>query len=150
MAGMKPDTPRERERADGCSPSTDEALAFAVAAARIAAENKTADVEVLDLRGLSGFADFFVLGTGSSDRQMHAVVDFVEEHARSLGRSPFKLADSRSAHWILADYVDVVVHLFDEQHREFYDLSGLWGDAPRVPWEEESPAKADPLRPKDA
>lgn len=115
--------------------TAEDALAFAVAVARIAAANKTEDVEVLDLRGLSSFADFFVIGTGTSARQMHAVVDFVEEHARSVGRAPFRVADSREAHWILTDYIDVVIHLFDAEHREYYDLSNLWGDAPRVPWE---------------
>ncbi|HOO17644.1 MAG TPA: ribosome silencing factor [Phycisphaerae bacterium] len=112
-----------------------EAREFAIAVARIAAENKTTEVEVLDLRGLSGFADYFVLGTGTSERQMHAVVDLVEEHARAIGRTPFRVADSREAHWILTDYVDVVLHLFDAEHRDYYDLSNLWGDAPRVPWE---------------
>ncbi|MGD8450819.1 MAG: ribosome silencing factor [Phycisphaerae bacterium] len=146
---MTANAPRRREKPADDPSAADDALAFAIAAARIAADNKTADVEILDLRGLSGFADFFVLGTGSSDRQMHAVVDFVEEHAKAVGRSPFKLADSRSAHWILADYVDVVVHLFDQQHREFYDLSGLWGDAPRVSWEENKPDKQGPLRPEN-
>ena len=119
---------------------SDEALQFAITAARVAVEHKTEDVEVLDLRGLSSFADFFVLGTGTSDRQMHAVVDRLEEHAKGVGRSPFKVADSRDAHWILADYVDVVVHLFDAEHRDYYDLSGLWGDAPRIEW---SPEEAD-------
>jgi ribosome-associated protein len=114
---------------------SEEARDFAVAVARIAAENKTAEVEVLDLRGLSGFADFFVLGTGTSERQMHAVVDLVEDYARRIGRSPFRVADSREAHWILTDYVDVVLHLFDAEHRDYYDLSNLWGDAPRVQWE---------------
>ena len=99
---------------------------------------------MLDLRGLSGFADFFVLGTGTSGRQMHAVVDILEEHAKSVGRAPFRVADSREAHWILSDYVDVVVHLFDAQHRDYYDLANLWGDAPRVSWEPEDGASTSP------
>jgi ribosome-associated protein len=116
---------------------TDDAREFALAVARIAAENKTAEVEVLDLRGLSSFADFFVLGTGTSERQMHAVADLVEEYARAAGRAPFRVSDSREAHWMLTDYVDVVLHLFDAEHRDYYDLSNLWGDAPRVQWEAE-------------
>jgi ribosome-associated protein len=126
---------RKAKPAETPQNSADDALEFAIAAARVAAENKTEDVEVLDLRGLSTFADFFVLGTGTSDRQMHAVVDLVEEYARGVGRTPFRVADSRSAHWILSDYVDVVLHLFDAQHRDYYDLSNLWGDAPRIPWQ---------------
>jgi ribosome-associated protein len=113
----------------------EEAAGFAIAAARIAAENRAEDVAVLDLRGLSSFADFFVVGTGTSDRQMHAALDFIADHARTLGRTPFRVANSREAYWILADYVDVVIHLFDAEHREYYDLESLWGDAPRVAWE---------------
>lgn len=113
----------------------EETRAFAVAAARLAAEMKTSDVQVLDLRGLSSLADYFVIGTGTSDRQMHAVLGKVEDRARQMRRRPFKVSDSQSASWILADYVDVVVHLFDREHREYYDLDGLWGDAPRLQWE---------------
>jgi ribosome-associated protein len=112
----------------------DDALRFAADVARIADENKTEDVAVLDLRGLSNLTDFFVIGTGTSDRQMHAVVDLIEEHAKAVGRSPFKVADTRKADWILADYVDVVIHLFDARHRDYYDLDGLWGDAPQIDW----------------
>ena len=112
-----------------------DAQAFAQAAARLAAENKTEDVVVLDLRGLSSLADFFVLGTGTSERQMHAVLDALFEYARGLGRRPLSVADSSRGTWLLADYVDVVVHLFDEEHRAYYDLDGLWGDAPRVAWD---------------
>ena len=122
----------------------DDAQEFAVAAARLAVANKTEDVEVLDLRGLSGLADFFVIGTGTSDRQMHAVLDLLEEHAKAVGREPFKVADSREASWILADYVDVIVHFFDAKHRDYYDLANLWGDAPRVAWESEDKPAAPP------
>ena len=112
-----------------------ETLEFAVAAARIAAENKAENVCVLDLRGLSNLADYFVIGTGTSGRQMHAVLDHIMEHARTAGRRHLNVADASDASWLLADYVDVVVHLFDEEHRGYYDLDGLWGDAPRVEWD---------------
>lgn len=119
----------------GPASPNDDARAFAVAAARIAHENKSENVSVLDLRGLSTLADFFVIGTGTSGRQMHAVLDHILEHARTVGRRHFNISDTTDASWLLADYVDVVVHLFDEQHRNYYDLDGLWGDAPRVEWE---------------
>jgi ribosome-associated protein len=105
---------------------------FAVAAARIAVENKTENVCVLDLRGLSNLADYFVIGTGTSSRQMHAVLEYILAHARAADRRPYNVADTTDASWLLADYVDVVIHLFDEEHRSYYDLDGLWGDAPRV------------------
>jgi ribosome-associated protein len=111
-----------------------DAPAFALAAARIAADNKIDNVRVLDLRGLSTLADFFVLGTATSNRQMYAVFDHLEEHARSVQRRPFSKGDTTSGSWLLIDYVDVVIHLFDEEHREYYDLDALWGDAPEVDW----------------
>ncbi len=93
------------------------------------------DVSVYDLRWLSSLADYFVIGTGRSGRQMGAVLDRIQEHAAAVGRKPLANPDKRSTTWILADYVDVVVHLFDRDHRSYYDLDGLWGDAPRVPVE---------------
>jgi ribosome-associated protein len=116
-------------------PRVNDAIDFACDVARIAAANKIEDVAILDLRGLSGLTDFFVIGTGTSDRQMSAVLDHIAAHARSVHRRLFKVTDTRAARWVLADYVDVVVHLFDAQHREYYDLDGLWGDAPRVDWQ---------------
>ncbi|RMF74368.1 MAG: ribosome silencing factor, partial [Planctomycetota bacterium] len=109
---------------------------FAIETARIAAANRCEDVAVLDLRGLSPLADFFVLGTGSSARQMHATLDRLREYARTVDRAAFRIADTSDAVWILADYVDVVVHLFDAAHREYYDLDGLWDEAPRIDWTE--------------
>lgn len=122
-------------RANAVDLSDEDARAFAVMTARIAAEQKTENVCVLDLRGLSNLADYFVIGTGTSGRQMHAVLDHIREHAATVGRRHFNIGDSRDASWLLADYVDVVVHLFDAEHREYYDLDGLWGDAPRVEWQ---------------
>lgn len=112
-----------------------DARELAIAAARIAADDRTANVCVLDLRGLSNLADFFVIGTGTSDRQMRAVLDAIEAHAKSIGSRPYHVTDSTQATWMLADYVDVVIHLFDQEHRDYYDLDSLWGDAPRVAWE---------------
>ncbi len=112
---------------------------FAVSVARIAADNKTEKVRVLDLRGISSIADFFVLGTGTSGRQMLAVLDFIKQYGLEVGRKPFSISDRSDSHWLLVDYVDVVVHLFDEQRRGFYDLDGLWGDAPQVAWQATTP-----------
>jgi ribosome-associated protein len=87
--------------------AADDAQQFAVAAARIASDTKTEDVAVLDLRGISSLTDFFVIGTGTSDRQMRAVFDRIEEHADGVGRSPFRVTDRRATAWLLADYVAV-------------------------------------------
>jgi len=138
MDSMSDPQPHEPAESGSAPPApADDALAFAIAAARIAHANRTEDVEVLDLRGLTSFADYFVIGTGTSDRQMHAVLDLLEEYARSVDREPYRVANSHSASWILADYLDVVIHLFDEKHRDYYDLANLWGDAPRVRWQPE-------------
>ena len=112
----------------------DDARTFAIAVARIASDHKTEEISVLDVRGLCSFADFFVIGTGTSERQMHAVLDHIHDFAEEVHRRPFKIADTREASWVLADYADVIIHLFDAQHREYYDLDGFWGDAPTVDW----------------
>jgi ribosome-associated protein len=118
----------------------DDALAFSILAARVAAEHRTDGVVVLDLRGLSSIADYFVIGTGTSDRQMHAALAGIEEAARAAGRRPYRVSDPRDSSWLLADYIDVVIHLFDTRRRAYYDLDGLWGDAPRVEWRESTAA----------
>ena len=120
------------------SKATDNAIDFACEVARIAAEQKTENIAVLDLRGISSLTDFFVIGTGTSSRQMRAVLKHIADHARSVDRRVFNVANPREAVWILADYVDVVVHLFDAPHREYYNLDDLWGDAPSVDWAAES------------
>ncbi len=107
---------------------------FARELARIADENHCDDVVVLDLRGLSSVADFFIIATGTSDRQMRAVVDQMEHYGKRIGQRRYGLSGYDSPSWVLADYVDVVVHLFDPSKRAYYDLELLWGDAPRVEW----------------
>ena len=109
-------------------------LNFAIEAARIAEDNRAEDLVVLDLRGISSIADFFVIGTGTSQRQMQAIIDQIEEFGRKVGQRPFGYSGRDSDTWVLADYVDVVVHMFSPDRRRYYDLELLWGDAPRVPW----------------
>lgn len=118
------------------TPSTthEQARQFAIQAANLAAEYKIENIVVLDLRGLSSLTDFFVIGTGTSSRQMHATLERLREIARNEDRRPYRTSEPTDASWMLADYVDVVVHLFDEQHRSYYDLDSLWGDAPLVDW----------------
>jgi ribosome-associated protein len=131
----KPARPEAVQPPDAPPNAADDPVAFAIGVARLAVEYKATAVEVLDLRGLSNLADVFVLATGTSDRQMEAVLGAIEGYAETLGRSPFRPSNIADTKWMLADYVDVVVHLFDAEHRTYYDLDGLWGDAPRVEWE---------------
>lgn len=109
-----------------------EAKGLSVAAARIAAERHCSDIVVLDLRGKSPATDFFVIATGTSDRQMRTVADEISQEAKSSGFSVFGRAGYEQAKWILLDFVDVVVHIFDNEFRDYYDLELLWGDAKRV------------------
>ncbi len=105
----------------------------AINAAKVAADTRCSNVVVLDVRGLSPVTDYFVIGTGTSDRQMRAVADAVEEAAReTTGERP--ISRSVDEHWILLDFVDVVVHIFSDESRHFYDLESLWGEAKRVDW----------------
>ena len=111
-------------------------LEFAKEAARIAEEMHAEEVLILDLRGLSSVADFFVIGTGTSDRQMRAIADEIESYGRGVGQKPYGVNVYDSPTWLLIDYVDVVIHLFDPSKRHYYDLELLWGDAPRIEWQQ--------------
>jgi len=106
--------------------------AFALAAAQVAAERHCSDIVVLDLKGKSPATDYFVIATGISDRQMRTVADEISEAARKRGLRRFGRAGYEQARWILLDFVDVVVHIFDSEYRDYYDLELLWGDAKRL------------------
>ena len=112
--------------------------AFALAAAKIAAERHCSDILVLDLKGKSPATDYFVIATGTSDRQMRAVADEICESAREQGQQRFGRAGYEQARWILLDFVDVVIHIFDAEYRDYYDLELLWGDAERLTWDKAS------------
>ncbi len=115
---------------------------LAVAAARIARDDNCEDIVVLDLRGISPVTDYFVIASGSSDRQMRTVAEDVKRHGVSIGQKVWHAAGLDSAEWVCLDFVDVVVHLFDERHRRYYDLELIWGGAPRVDWEGDPGGKA--------
>lgn len=88
----------------------------------------------MDLRGISPVTDFFVVCTGTSDRQMRAVADSVMDYGKKVGEKPYGIAGYENAAWILVDFVDVILHVFSRSHRTYYDLELLCGDAPRVEW----------------
>ncbi len=108
------------------------AKAFALATAKVAAERHCTDIIVLDLRGISPATDYFVIATGTSNRQMRAVADEICEQARNQHMQRFGRAGYQQGRWILLDFVDVVIHIFDRQYREYYDLELLWGDAKKL------------------
>jgi len=107
----------------------------AAAAARAAADKQAEDVVVLDVHDLIVITDFFVVCTGTSDRHVKTVVEEVEKALRGLERKPVRREGEQDGRWVLLDYVDVVVHVFAEEERGFYDLERLWRDAPRLAWD---------------
>ena len=113
-------------------------------AAEVALSEKAEDVVVLDLRGLAGFTDFFVIATAGSERRRKTVTDAVERRLlESCGRKPTHLEGYPKAEWLLADYVDFVVHIFSPESRRLYQVERLWGDASRwFPEPAEPPATA--------
>jgi ribosome-associated protein len=108
------------------------AKAFAIAAAKVADGLHCSDIVALDLRGKSPATDYFVIATGTSDRQMRTVADEICEAAKKQGLQRFGRAGYEQARWILLDFVDVVIHIFDSEYRDYYDLELLWGDAKRL------------------
>lgn len=108
---------------------------LAVAAARVAHDNNAEDITILDLRGVSPVTDYFLICTGTSDRQIRALAEHIEEHGKSMGQPVWRVAGKDKADWVLLDFVDVVVHLFAESRRKHYDLELIWGEVPRVRWQ---------------
>jgi len=98
-------------------------------------DDKCEDVIVLDVRELSQVSDYIVIGTGTSDRQMHSVLRHVEEVGKAKNYPAFRSHSDDRSMWLLVDFVDVVVHIFEPNTRSHYDLEMLWGDAPRLEWE---------------
>lgn len=120
--------------------SRERALHRALAAAQTAHENKAKDIVVLDLRELTTEFDYFVIATGSSTRQLHAISEEIDHkledelHDRRLGVEGYQTGG-----WVLQDYGDVVIHLFDGKTRDYYRLDELWTGAKRVPFTPKDP-----------
>jgi len=108
-----------------------------------AQEKKAEDLLVLDLHDLSDVTDYFVICHGTSDRQVAAIADNIEERLRhDAGCRPANIEGRRQAQWILLDYLDFVVHVFLDERRDFYRLDRLWGDAPRLDLANLDPSRA--------
>jgi ribosome-associated protein len=97
-----------------------------------ALEKKALDLTVLDLRGIASFTDFFVITSGTNRRQVQAISDGVVEQLKRGGTRAARVEGFQTAEWILIDYGDFVVHVFDEKARRFYDLERLWREARRI------------------
>ena len=101
-----------------------------------ALDRKAEDLVILSVKAVSSFADYFVICSGNSDRQIQSLADHVEQKLKEAGVFPLGIEGERSVSWILMDYGDVIVHIFYKPVREFYDIEGLWSDAPRMAIEE--------------
>ncbi|HMN97295.1 MAG TPA: ribosome silencing factor [Phycisphaerales bacterium] len=108
--------------------------AFAVEAARLCADRRCDDVVVFDVRGQSQVCDYIIVASGTSDRQMRSVAQELKELGREHDHPVFRTSADDGGTWIVADCVDVVVHLFEPDQRLYYDIESLWMTAPRVPW----------------
>jgi ribosome-associated protein len=140
----KPDKPPASEdfltragpdRARPARGGDDAARELAVAMARLFRDDKCSDVVVLDVRGASPLTDYLVIASGTSERQMRSVLDHATELAESMDAEPYAVTRDSGTLWLVADFVDVVAHLFEPNTRAHYDLEMLWGDAPRIAWE---------------
>jgi ribosome-associated protein len=99
---------------------------------RAALEKKAYDLVVMEVRDLTSIADYFVICSGRSDRQVQSIAQGIEEYLERSALAPLSIEGANRGHWVLMDFSDVIVHIFYEPVRHFYDLDGLWSDAPRV------------------
>lgn len=113
-------------------PENPEALKLALEAAQAIDDKQGTDIIILDVRGKASYADYIVLASGDTERLVTALAEGIEERLKPQGHRPVSREGTDSGQWVLLDYSDVVVHLFHVDSRGFYDLEGLWSDAPRV------------------
>ena len=97
---------------------------------RAALDKKACGLVVLDVHDHTSIADYFIVCSGRSDRQVQSIAQGLENDAAEEGIKPFAVEGAQRGHWVLMDFSDVIVHIFYEPVRKFYDLDGLWGHAP--------------------
>lgn len=126
---------RPARTADVAARAGENAKAFAIEAARTISDLHCTEVILLDTQGMSQVTDFIIIATGTSDRQICSVGDDVAKLARTHGFSRYGSEQDPRATWLVVDFVDVVVHLFEPATRAHYDLEMMWGDVPRIEWQ---------------
>ena len=123
-----PSTPAASSRVN-----PERSLQLVLAAARTAAENGAADITVMDMSRHTAIFDYFLIATGTSRRQLHAISEEIDHKLEDeLNDKRMNIDGYDDSRWIVLDYGTVVIHLFDEDTRQFYSLEALWGDAPRL------------------
>ena len=118
-----------------------ESKELAIACARAMDERRGTKITVLELEDLTTLTDYFVVGTGASRVQTRAMADRIEEVLSDAGIRPHRIEGLQEGRWVLMDYGQVIIHIFQEDERNFYSLERLWADAPALPFEEVFPEK---------
>jgi ribosome-associated protein len=137
-------TPPDRDSTGQWSVASESARERATAIAVAALDKKAVGVEILDVAGKVDYADFLVVMTGRSDRHTQALAQGIEEALKKKGVRPMAVEGLPHGSWVLMDFGEVVVHVFQDETRQLYDIEGLWLDAHRLP----VPRGADPEAPK--
>ena len=109
--------------------------AFAIELARSLQDDKCTEGSLLDVRGLSQVCDYVLIGSGTSQRQMKSAAQSLEDLGKSQDNAPFRSSADSGTTWLVVDFVDVVVHIFEPEHRLYYDIESLWGTSHSVEWE---------------
>ena len=121
--------------------NSDATRQFAIDAARLAANTRCHNVVLLDVTGLSPVTDYLILASGTSPRQMRTVCEDLAEMAQERAIKPLAQNGTEGSSWMLIDFVDVVIHVFNDEARSFYDLDSLWGDGKKIDWTDAPPKK---------
>ena len=108
---------------------------FAVEAARLLHDRHCTDVRVIDVHAVSQVCDYLVIASGTSERQMKSVASELEDLGAEQGHEVFRSNRDSTGTWIVIDFIDLVVHLFEPEQREYYDLEALWSDGGAIEWE---------------
>jgi ribosome-associated protein len=110
-------------------------LTRAIQCAQVAEDHKGKDIVVLDLRGLTPIFDFFVVATGVSRRHIHTLAEEIDAAMHAEGEQRLSIQGYEASRWVVQDYGDILVHVFDAEARDYYGLEDLWADAPRIDWQ---------------
>ncbi|MBC24525.1 MAG: ribosome silencing factor [Phycisphaerae bacterium] len=120
----------------------EQVLGFSIEVARLVSDMKCEQVVVLDVRGKSQVCDYIIIGSGTSDRQMKSVAKAIEKFGAEQGSPHFRSNSDSGNTWIVVDFIEVVVHLFEPGQRAYYDLENLWSDGVEVSWDRTEEARS--------
>jgi ribosome-associated protein len=115
---------------------------FAIKAAQLLEDRHCDDVRLIDVRGLSQVCDFVLIGSGTSERQMRSVAQELENLGKEHDNTVFRSNRDTGGTWVVVDFVDLVVHLFEPNQRAYYDIEALWADAESITWEKPKRSRA--------